>query len=247
MNILVTNDDGIKAEGIHALRKELSRNHRVFLIAPDQERSGCSNAFHINHPLTVEKVGDDIYTVSGYPADCVNIGIHSGMIPEVQCIVSGINHGPNLGDDVHFSGTAAGARTGLVMGKSGIAVSIDAYHRVSPYLEDAARFVSEFISLHEQMILGNRAFFNINYPELPRHQVKGLRYTSLGKRIYNDVYRQAPGSGASTHMTLEGEITSIHRDGTDVTELAAGYVSVTPLTIDATDSDLLQQISTRGM
>jgi len=145
MKILLTNDDGIHAEGLQILKQILSQEHEVYIIAPDIERSACSNIFTMRNELLLTRIGDNSYSVSGYPADCVSIAIHSDIIPEIDLVISGINHGPNLGDDIHFSGTVAGARTAIIFGKPAIAVSLDSYHAPSPFLEEAACFIKQYI------------------------------------------------------------------------------------------------------
>src|SRR5208337_1483348 len=135
MRILLTNDDGVNAEGILTLFRVLSQFHDTYIIAPDRERSACSNIFTMREEVKVQRIDRNIFSINGYPADCVSLGLHSDLIPGIDLVISGINHGPNLGDDIHFSGTVAGARTAFIFGKPAIAVSIDSFHAPSPYLE----------------------------------------------------------------------------------------------------------------
>ncbi len=114
MKILLSNDDGINAEGINILFNYLSEKFDVYMFAPEVEKSACSNAITIRNDFDVKKLADNKYSVAGYPADCVNIGIHGKFIPEVDVVVSGINHGPNMGGDIYYSGTVAAARTGYI-------------------------------------------------------------------------------------------------------------------------------------
>jgi 5'-nucleotidase len=249
MNILLTNDDGINAEGIRSLYSTLSQRHTVFIIAPEHERSACSNAITVRSQLNIRKVADDMFTVSGYPADCVIIGLSGNLIPEVDLIISGINHGPNVGDDLVFSGTVAGARTGFIFGKAAVAVSINCYHRASHYLDDAARFLLEFLDDVEPDIKtfsGSgktgvtaepviRPFYNINYPDLPRSKIKGMKFTYVGRRMYRDSFKTTKFEAGSAMVQMGGYIESVAADGSDTTELDNGFISVTPLIIDATD------------
>ena len=145
MKILFTNDDGITAEGLIILERIFSKYHETYIIAPDRERSACSNIFTVRDELTVTKISDRVFSVNGYPADCVSLALHSDLIPEIDLVISGINHGPNLGDDVHFSGTVAGARTAYIFGKPGIAFSIDSFHKASPNMPEASEFLAEYI------------------------------------------------------------------------------------------------------
>lgn len=239
MTILLTNDDGIYAEGIQALFNALSNDHDVFIVAPIDERSACSNAITVRTNLTINVIGEHQFAIDGYPADCVNIGLNSGLIPPVDIVIAGINHGPNLGDDIYFSGTVAGARTACIFGIHGIAVSLDCLTS-SSYFADAAQFVLHFIG--DILLHRNRLpfLFNINYPNIPSNEIKGVKYTNLGRRKYNDTYIVHGENNNSKTVQLAGSIESIGSDNTDVFELRNGYISVTPLTLDCTDYEFLR-------
>jgi 5'-nucleotidase len=240
MKILLTNDDGINAEGLQILYDRLSHNHEVFIIAPDIERSACSNIFTMRDEVLLTKTGNNSFAVSGFPADCVSIGIHSDIIPEIDLVISGINHGPNLGDDIHFSGTVAGARTAFIFGKPAMAVSIDSFHTPSPYLIEAADFMNKFIKTEN---IYSDVYLNINYPNLPADQIKGIKYTHLSKRIYIDTYvktrKDKPGQMG---LTLNGSIETNNSQWSDAYSLENYYISITPLLIDSTDYNLLNKI-----
>ena len=241
MNILLTNDDGSNSEGINTLFEIISTKHTTFIIAPDEEKSACSSAITIRSPITLKRISENKFTINGYPSDCVNIGLNSDILPSIDLVISGINHGPNLGDDVYFSGTVAGARTALIFGVSGIAISIDCFSK-SEYFIDVARFVLTFITecnLHSQE---NPLLFNINYPDMPEGKISGVRYTTLGRRVYHDYYRIINKSDEEMTLQLDGTIDSIKSDGNDSTELQNGYISITPLTLDCTDYTLLNKI-----
>lgn len=244
MNILITNDDGFDASGIKALYRVLSRKHSVYIVAPDGERSACSSAITIRRNIQVQKKGDGVYAIDGYTADCVNIGLNGELIPEIDLVISGINHGPNLGEDVYFSGTVAGARSAHIFGVSGIAVSVDSLGE-SDYFEDAAEFLIDFIGgfplfAHERPVL-----LNINYPDIPVDEIAGIRYTTLGKREYRDSYNRTGDSKDGFSMMMDGIIDSHEIDGSDVTELRKGFISITPLTLDCTDYRYLHIIKHR--
>lgn len=239
MNILLTNDDGIGAQGIRTLQEVLSRRHDVYLVAPDIEQSACSNAVTLRTPMTLHRHDARTFSLSGYPADCVNVGLHASFLPFIDLVVSGINHGPNCGDDLYFSGTVGGARTGYVFGKSAIAVSLDSYHRPSPHFLDAAEFVAGFIDEIAEDLAHRPLFFNINHPDLPARDVKGVRYTFVGKRVYNDIFELSEGNPGTVRMQSHGPIGSFEEAGADATELTRGYISVTPLLLDCTDRSYL--------
>lgn len=235
MNILLTNDDGFEADGINILFDTLSPDYSVYMIAPDCERSACSNAITIRRKIKLTTLGPRRFSCDGYPADCVNIAIHSGKVPVPDIVISGINHGPNMGDDLFFSGTVAGARTAYIFGRTGIAVSINRWFNPSPNLPDAAAFTKEFIREHENIFFHNPMLFNINYPDMPKSEIRGMKYTTVGKRIYMDKYTSEAVSENEELMCLDGDIDSVPREGSDATELERGYISVTPLVLDCTD------------
>lgn len=238
MNILLTNDDGINAEGLLALKEILSQDHEVFIIAPDKERSACSNYFTVREDVLIKQIDHRSYSVSGFPSDCVGIGIHSDLIPNIDMVISGINHGPNLGDDIHFSGTVAGARTAHIFGKPGIAISIDSYHKPSIYLTEAAIFIKDYLNKHTPRL---DVFFNINYPNISFSEIKGVVYTFLSKRYYKDSYIKKEITETSNYsMKLIGEIITDNIHGSDSNAVVNGYISITPLTIDSTDYNILK-------
>ncbi len=241
MTILLTNDDGVNAEGIKALFDILSTAHDVFVIAPEDERSACSNAITVRTSLSIHKIDDRHFAVDGYTADCVNIGLNGGFFPPFDIVISGINHGPNLGDDVYFSGTVAGARTACIFGVHGIALSLDCLDS-SSYFSQASEFALHFISDILCHTGDQPICFNINYPNIPKHEINGIKYTRLGRRKYNDTYTIHSETGMSKIIQLSGTIESIGGDTTDVFELRNGFISVTPLSIDCSDHEFLRII-----
>jgi 5'-nucleotidase len=243
MKILLTNDDGIEAEGLQILYKVLSAENEVYIIAPDQERSACSNIFTMRDELIVTKHNDYSFSISGYPADCVSLGLHSDIVPDIDLVISGINHGPNLGDDIHFSGTVAGARTSFIFGKPSLAVSIDSFHVASPFLLETSVFINNFIKT--ETIPAN-AYLNINYPNLTSAEIKGIKYTSLSKRIYKDKYLITPVENSDQFkMKLYGIIETESAPWDDSFALENSYISITPMTTDSTDYNLLKKFQTQ--
>ncbi len=243
MKILLTNDDGINAEGIASLKKVLTSEHDVYVIAPSGEQSACSNAITVRRPLTVQSRDDNRhYQVDGYPADCVNIGIQGDVIPDIDLVVSGINHGLNIGDDIFFSGTVAGARTAYIFGVSGLAVSLDSYHAPSKNFDDASEFILSFIDKYcreaEKPFL-----FNINFPDVPASEYSFVEFTGIGHRKYVDSYLRSDRANGDITMTLNGKPISIHSQGTDVTVIEKGGVSITPMMVDCTDYALLDTLT----
>ena len=243
MRILLTNDDGFDAQGLRTLFEVFSGYHETYVIAPDRERSACSNQFTIRTPITVTRRSEREYSINGYPADCVSIGLNTDLVPDIDLVVSGINHGPNLGDDVFFSGTVGGARTAVIFGRPGIALSMDCYHRTSRYFSDAAEFTIGLIREIEER--GTYPYFlNINYPDLPRSGIEGVKYVFTGKRYYRDRYDVVEKGDGIMDLHLSGEIESLYCDGCDMAALRQGYIAVTPLSIDSTDYAYLQNVKT---
>lgn len=234
MRILLTNDDGIDADGIVALHEALSADHDVYLIAPDREKSASSNAITIHSRLTVTVVDSHRIAVHGYPADCVNIGIHGKLIPEIDMVVSGVNHGANLGDDIYYSGTVGAARAGYIFNKHAVAVSLDSWDS-REFLKDAAVFAKNFINRADIFNNEKKRFININYPPIPEGEIAGVKYTTLGRRRYVDSYQIMERNGNDISMKFDGYVESDHLEGSDVTEIKKGYISITPLTLDSTD------------
>jgi 5'-nucleotidase len=257
MNILLTNDDGIQSEGINSLFTILSSKHNIYMIAPRSEQSACSNAITVRTQLKIKKYSENKYSVSGFPADCVIIGLSGRFIPDIDLVVSGINHGPNVGDDLVFSGTVGAARTGYMFGKSAIAISINSYHRASRYADDASQFLLDFI---DEFIIGAHAslqheerkneyqthpmpFFNINYPDLPIEKIKGKKMTYVGRRIYRDSFQKTQFDSDEALVQMGGYIESILAEGSDTTELDNGFISITPLMTDCTNYSSLKNFS----
>ena len=256
MNILLTNDDGIHSEGLNSLYKALSQDHAVYIIAPENEQSACSNAITVRSQLSIMKIAKNRFSVTGFPADCVIIGLSGNLIPDIELVVAGINHGPNVGDDLIFSGTVAAARTGYIFGKDAIAISINCYKRASEYVDDASQFLLGFINeimrgrngsseaggKEATAISPAKTFLNINYPDLPHDKIKGLVYARAGRRIYRDSFQKTKLKNNEALVQMGGYIESVFDRGSDATELDNGFITITPLMIDSTDYSVLNKL-----
>ncbi len=241
MRILLTNDDGIHARGINILHEYLSLKHEVYMIAPDEEKSGCSSAITMKSELKLAPISRNKFAVHGFTADCVNIGLKGNIIPKVDVVISGINHGPNCGDDVYFSGTVAGARIGYIYGLSSIAISIDSYEE-SPNLAGASEFLLEYLNGLDPNESLKPLFLNINYPDLEKNDIRGIKYTSLGKRDYRDSYRILYKDKNEIRLQFSSGISEHDNRDSDITELKSGYITITPMTLDSTDYEYLNKI-----
>ncbi|MDP9384406.1 MAG: 5'/3'-nucleotidase SurE [Actinomycetota bacterium] len=247
MHVLLTNDDGIQAEGLQALRRALVKVPGVELatVAPDGNRSAMARSITTRRPLWVEEVPFDDgtvgYATDGTPVDCVRfaaLGLIEGF--EADLIVSGINHGANLGDDITYSGTVAAALEGIVLGIPGIAVSQQSAAREMDFrlgeefdFSSAAAFAARVVEQIEEFPLPDGTLLNIN---CPAGEVGGVEVARLGKRIYRDELSVQQEDGARKLYRIYGESPDYHReDGTDLAAVADGRIAVTPLHFDLTD------------
>jgi 5'/3'-nucleotidase len=232
--ILVTNDDGVYSPGILILAKRLREIDTVVIVAPDRERSAAGHSMTLHRPLLIEEIKESIYSVNGTPTDCVNIAV-KGLLKEIpRLVVSGINKGPNLGDDVTYSGTVAGAIEGILLGIPSFAISLAAREdfRFAEASEVAVRTASGIL---DQGLPGG-TLLNINVPNLPIDQMQGTLITRLGKRIYHQmtVERVDP-RGKKYYWIGGGEPDWEREEGTDLDAVDRKFVSITPLHLDMTD------------
>jgi 5'-nucleotidase len=231
--ILVTNDDGIHAPGIAALAESLSDLGRVVVVAPDRERSAAGHSLTLHSPLRATEIRPDCFAVDGTPTDCVNLGIHGLLDARPDLVVSGINRGGNLGDDITYSGTVSAAMEATLMGVPAFAVSLDAD---SPQYEDfgqAAVFSARLGRSILQRGLPADTFLNVNVPQT---SPRGVRLTRQGKRIYDDiVVENLDPRGRKYYWIGGGELSFRNTPGTDFHALHCGYISVTPLHLDLTN------------
>lgn len=241
MIVLLTNDDGVNAKGLLALKKELSRIGQVWAVAPDREQSATSHSLTLQHPLRINKIGERFYSVDGTPTDAVMLAVHAILKRKPDILISGINHGPNMGDDVSYSGTVAAAMEGTILNIPSIAVSNvnwDAKH-----FESAARFVRKLAKFVLENGLPQYTFLNVNVPDR-RQAAKGYKITRLGKRVYSDVVIEKIDPRGRNYYWI-GEQTPIWEKKADDTDFAAikkGYISITPLHLDATDYRAMEKI-----
>lgn len=224
MKILLTNDDGIHAEGLLALVKYLEKKHEVWVVAPDRNRSGVSHGITMAEPLKLCQLAENRFSCSGVPADCTFTAINGILNEYPDVVISGINKGPNLGTDIIFSGTAAAARQASFYGIPGIAVSLASFEEPLNYsaLADfVSKNIEKLVTLCEKDI-----FLNINAASLDSY--KGYKLTSLSKRSYQDkvsLYNAPDGKFYS--FFLGGEVESLGDDDSDEKATAQGYVSIT--------------------
>jgi 5'-nucleotidase len=232
--ILVTNDDGVYSPGIQILAKRLRELDSVVIVAPDRERSAAGHSMTLHRPLLIEELKESMYSVNGTPTDCVNIAV-KGLLKEVpRLVVSGINRGPNLGDDVTYSGTVAGAIEGILLGIPSFAVSLVA--RADFLFAEAAEVALQTARRMLEQGLPTGTLLNVNVPNLSLAEMMGTRITRLGKRIYHQmtVERVDP-RGKKYYWIGGGEPDWEREEGTDFDAVDRRFVSITPLHLDMTD------------
>ncbi|MBD3235958.1 MAG: 5'/3'-nucleotidase SurE [Candidatus Eisenbacteria bacterium] len=244
MRILVTNDDGIRAAGIAALQAALRPLGEVWVVAPDREQSASSHALTLSDPLRIQPIGERMFSVSGTPTDCVLLairGVRGVMEPRPDLVVSGINHGPNMGDDVTYSGTVAAAVEGSLLGCPAIAFSNTAW---SPqHLDASAEVARRIVAQAQARPLSDRMLLNVNIPDRDSGEIRGLRATHLGQRVYRDEIIAKTDPRGKAYYWIGGDPPVWAPDETsDFAATSDGYVSVTPLRVDWTDGGAVEGV-----
>ena len=238
MKILLSNDDGFRAEGLQCLADAIRDLAEIVIVAPDRDRSGASNSLTLDAPLRVTRAGVDVYYVNGTPTDCVHVAITGLLDDEPDMVISGINDGANLGDDVLYSGTVAAAMEGRFLGLPAIAMSLAA---AGPgHLESAARVARQLIQQLQASPLSTSTILNVNVPDLPYDKLNGYRATRLGYRHRSEpVVRAEDPKGRPIYWVGPAGPEQDGGPGTDFYAIGEGCVSVTPIQIDLTRHDEL--------
>jgi 5'-nucleotidase len=242
MRILISNDDGYQSPGLRVLARTLEDCGEIVVVAPDRDRSGASNSLTLSVPVRVQRSENGFIRVEGTPTDCVHIAITGLLDQEPDIVVAGINHGPNLGDDVIYSGTVAAAMEGRFLGLPAMAVSIDAYEPM--HLDSAARVVSALVPRLEGGSVGASTVLNVNVPDLPYERIRGVLATRLGHRHKAEpVSRVRDPRGNTLYWVGPAGPEQDAGPGTDFHALRSGYVSVSPLQVDLTRHDALEPLA----
>jgi 5'-nucleotidase len=241
LNILVTNDDGIFSEGLKALSEVLSGLGDVFVVAPDRERSAAGHSLTLHHPLRVEEVSKNSFSVDGTPTDCVNLAMN-GMLPvRPDMVVSGINKGGNMGDDITYSGTVAAALEGTLLGVPSIAVSLAA--KKDFVFERAARFAADTAAMVMERGLPKDTLLNINVPNLVESEIRGCRITRQGKRVYGDAIVEKVDPRGRKYFWIGGDLLGFEpMEDSDCQAVSEGYISITPLHLDLTNYESMDEL-----
>lgn len=241
MKILVSNDDGVTAPGIRALSEVLSAVAEVLTVAPDRNCSGASNSLTLTNPLRINKLDNGYISVNGTPTDCVHLAIRELYEGEPDMVVSGINAGANMGDDTLYSGTVAAAMEGRFLGLPAVAVSL--VGRELTHYDSAAAYAVKIIMGLKKHPIASDQILNINVPDLPLDEIKGIRVTRLGARHKAEgMVRARDPHGREVFWLGPPGIELDVGEDTDFYAVSQGYVSITPLTVDLTAYRQLSQL-----
>src|SRR5262245_22644920 len=233
--ILISNDDGIHSDGLQALADAVAAHGRVVVVAPDREQSAVSHSLTLHRPLRIDQIAPDRYTVDGTPTDCVNLAINGILRERPALVVSGINKGANLGDDVTYSGTVSAAMEGTLLGAPSIAVSQIGR---GPYdFTVAAAFTGELVGRVLAQPLPADTLLNVNVPQfLDGEQPRGVELTRMGKRRYGDAIIEKVDPRGRKYYWIGGEeLAFVEEEGTDFHAVSRGCISVTPIHLDLTN------------
>jgi 5'-nucleotidase len=250
LRILLTNDDGILARGIRILGEALrDAGHDLTIVAPDREQSASSHSITLDRPLRIHEVEDGVYTVDGTPTDCVLVGRHGVLRGDPDLIVSGINHGPNMGEDVTYSGTVAAAFEGAILGIPAVAASMK--DREHGDYKAAARFVADLVGRLPAGVGGRPPLLNVNFPPGSADDWGRGRITRLGTRAYSDEIIEKLDPRGRKYFWIGGaEPEWVGEQDSDFSVVNSGGVSITPLHLDLTDEEareaLIQAEAARG-
>jgi 5'-nucleotidase len=252
LDILIANDDGIDSVGIQSLARALKKIGQVTVVAPEREQSTMGHALTLHKPVRLFHVhsekGMDQWALSGTPADCVYMGIRWVLKRRPDIIVSGINRGVNVGNDIYYSGTIAAAREGAVLDIPAMACSLD-YHydpgtKEKAYFDDAANYISGLVPQVLKGRLPPNCLLNVNFPNLPFSKIKGVKVSRQGFRIYTDAVTEKRDSREKPYYWLGGKYAGFRPiEGSDCEVLDRGFISITPCRIDVTQYEFMETLS----
>lgn len=250
MKILVSNDDGIAANGIRCLAETLAENHDVYVIAPDRERSAAGHSLTLHTPIRVEEVEaygnvKRAWVTTGTPGDCIKIGINAILSKEEQpdIIISGINHGPNLGADILYSGTVSCAMEGAMLGFPSIAMSLADMQYEMEKFKFSAKFVNALLPKLSQFNFPKKSLLNINVPALAEDDIAGVAITELGGKMFTDNYEKRIDPRGKVYYWMAGEFITEPADAnTDLAAIRNNKISITPVTYEMTNENTMSDL-----
>jgi len=242
MKILLTNDDGIEALGLKALVRALEGWAEVAVAAPDEERSATSHSVTLRRPISLREVGPRRWAIAGTPVDCVHLAVLKLLDFRPDLLISGINQGANLGCDIIYSGTVAGAREAALLGVPAFAISLNTWNS-HPNFEPAAEFAVKLARRILEKGLSPSTFLNVNVPDLPPAEIKPFRLTRQGKRIYSKKIEEILEPGGKRQFVLGGaDFSGEPIEDSDIVAVEQGHISITPLQLDTTHYPALEAL-----
>lgn len=251
MKILISNDDGIVANGIRALAEALSPEHDVYIVAPDRERSAAGHSLTLHTPLRVEEVepkygAKRCWATTGTPGDCVKIGVNAILSDEERpdLVISGINHGPNLGSDILYSGTVSCAMEGAIMGIPSIAMSLASMTSEYEDFKFTGYFAALLLRKLKDFDFPKKMILNVNVPGLGADDISGIAITELGRKMFTDTYEKRVDPRGKVYYWMAGELISEPDDAkTDIAAIQNNKISITPVTFDMTSEPAMASLS----
>ncbi len=245
MVILLSNDDGVFSTGINVLRKFLSEIADVWVVAPDREKSASSHSLTLHRPLRVKQIEEKVFAVDGTPTDAVILGVNKILPSKPDMVISGINEGPNLGDDITYSGTVAAAMEGTILGYPSVALSL----AVGEFRNFAAasKVALNIVKWVHENGLPEGTLLNVNVPDVKEYsRIKGVKWTRQGKRIYTDYIYELRDPRGNIYYWIGGfpvdEDPQLgNGEDTDIVAVKSGYVSITPIKLEMTDFAFLEK------
>lgn len=252
MKILVSNDDGVYSPGLQRLAEALAKLGEVYVVAPDRERNAASHSLTLHKPLRAEQVAERVFAINGTPTDCINLGVNCFMPERPSLIVSGINKGENLGDDISYSGTVSAAIEGTILGIPSFAIS-QARLPISQagttreddfYFDVAAEFALILSRIILKRGLPRDTFLNVNVPNLLMEEIKGVRITCQGKRLYDatNIIEKVDPRGKKYYWIGGNRLSWEKKENTDFEAVSEGMISVTPLHLDLTNYSAIEEL-----
>lgn len=252
MKILISNDDGIAANGIRVLTERLSKYHEVYVVAPDRERSAAGHSLTLHTPLRVEEIEPSMHgakrtwVTTGTPGDCVKLAINAILskdeMPDI--VISGINHGPNLGSDILYSGTVSCALEGAMMGFPSVAVSLASMECEYEDFKFSAKFVNALLEKMKNYPFPKRSILNINVPSLSVDDIAGVEITELGGKMFTNKYEKRIDPRGKIYYWMAGELVTEPEDAkTDIAAVRNNKISITPVTFDMTNENTINSLA----
>jgi 5'-nucleotidase len=236
--ILVTNDDGVHSAGLSALLKAVEQLGDAFIVAPDRERSAAGHSLTLHRPLKAEEIRERVFSVNGTPTDCVTLGVNKLLPERPSLIVSGINKGANLGDDITYSGTVSAAVEGTIFGIPSIAFSLIAakhYH-----FDTASQFALRLAGFVLEHSLPYDTLLNVNIPNVRLEEIRGVKFTKQGKRVYDNSIQETYNPWGEKHYWIGGGTPYWERgEDMDIEAVETNCISITPVHLDLTNYDAL--------